>query len=181
MASAITPAVEEVISLAESGALFRDPQPMQLGDVLVTHSTDDLQRWLYTEARPGIVPEDDEGYDWLNLRERMASKILHTDAKAAGLDSKALRALEDLIAPRVDHALYDRLPASLREYREDIGADLLHCALSRALRSSGDHAALFERIFEGYKAGVFPCGWEGSYPAGRMAVFVPSDPATSDR
>ncbi len=166
----INPEAEEVIALAESGALLRNPQPEVLGDVIVTHSIADLQAWLFTEARPGVRVED--ALDWLGLRENMTAGI-HGDAYKKGLDATAQRDLDRRISRRIDAALAKVLPPELAEYSEDIGADLVHCALVRVLGCGGDHAVLFERIFEAYKAGVFPCGWEGRFPVGRLAVFVP--------
>lgn len=173
MTTDITPEVEEVIALAESGTLLRDPKPQVLGDVRVTHSVDDLQAWLFTEAQPGA--RDEDGRDWLNLRELMVSKIRYSDAETRGLAGKALDELERSIARRIEHGVHASLQGGpFLEYQEDIAADLTHCALARAVGSTGDHAALFERLFEAYKVGVFPCGWEGTYPAGRLAVFVPT-------
>lgn len=168
---------EEVIRLAESGALLRDPRPEMLGDVVVTHSLDDLQAWLFTEARPGVRVED--ALDWLGLRENMAGDI-HGDAYRRSLDATAQRDLNRRISRRIDAALAERLPQEFAEYSEDISADLVHCALVRALGSRGNHALLFERIFEAYKAGVFPCGWEGRFPVGRLAVFAPASEGVVD-
>jgi hypothetical protein len=36
------------------------------------------------------------------------------------------------------------------------------------------------REYAAYEAGVMPCGWDGVYPAGRLAVFLPSEDDGAD-
>lgn len=55
---------------------------------------------------------------------------------------------------------------------EEITGDLLVCALNRLVNGKTDN--LYEKIFEAYKLGGWPCGWEGEYPQGRMIVFSPN-------
>ncbi|PFI73957.1 hypothetical protein COK13_29330 [Bacillus cereus] len=45
------------------------------------------------------------------------------------------------------------------------------CALNRLVNGKVDN--FYERIFEVYKLGVWPCGWEGEYPEGRIIVYSP--------
>ncbi|MGD6793099.1 cytoplasmic protein [Metabacillus indicus] len=54
---------------------------------------------------------------------------------------------------------------------EEITGDLHVCALNRLVNGKTNN--LYEKIFEAYKLGGWPCGWEGEYPQGRMIVFSP--------
>ncbi|CAG9614816.1 hypothetical protein BACCIP111899_04049 [Bacillus rhizoplanae] len=54
---------------------------------------------------------------------------------------------------------------------EEIVGDLHMCALNRLVNGKTDN--FYERIFEIYKLGGWPCGWEGKYPQGRMIVYSP--------
>ena len=52
---------------------------------------------------------------------------------------------------------------------EEIIGDLHMCALNRLVNGKVDN--FYERIFDIYKLGGWPCGWEGEYPEGRMIVY----------
>ncbi|ATH92430.1 cytoplasmic protein [Bacillus glycinifermentans] len=54
---------------------------------------------------------------------------------------------------------------------EEVMGDLHKCALNRLVNGEVDN--FYERIFEIYKLGGWPCGWEGEYPEGRMIVYSP--------
>lgn len=54
---------------------------------------------------------------------------------------------------------------------EEIIGDLHMCALNRLVNGKVDN--FYERIFEVYKLGGWPCGWEGEYPEGRVIVYSP--------
>lgn len=57
--------------------------------------------------------------------------------------------------------------------------------LMRARTAIGKSDIIHERFFHIYRAGGYPCGWEGAYPRGRLVVFSPyatgPDPATAER
>lgn len=45
------------------------------------------------------------------------------------------------------------------------------CALNRLVNGKTDN--FYEKIFEVYKQGGWPCGWKGTYPIGEIIVYVP--------
>jgi len=57
------------------------------------------------------------------------------------------------------------------EIFEEISGDLYICALNRLINGNVDN--FYERIFDIYKLGAWPCGWQGNYPEGKMIVYVP--------
>nr|WP_309690158.1 hypothetical protein [Armatimonas sp.] len=66
--------------------------------------------------------------------------------------------------------IVQQLPEAFREFAYDMHQDFVECALSRALR--GQESEFYERIFQAYQAGYFPCGWSGKWPEGRLVVFA---------
>ncbi|MBA4538225.1 cytoplasmic protein [Bacillus aquiflavi] len=55
---------------------------------------------------------------------------------------------------------------------EEIVGDLYMCALNRLV--NGKVGNLYEKIFEIYKLGGWPCGWGGGkYPEGKIIVYSP--------
>jgi hypothetical protein len=76
------------------------------------------------------------------------------------------------VTPDVDavgRLVQRRLPKEYREVTGEVCNDMYNCFIKRAIR--GRKPDLFEDIFDAYRAGYWPCGWEGEYPSGRLVVF----------
>ena len=67
--------------------------------------------------------------------------------------------------------LAQQLPAPYQAVVDDIAADLQNIVLSRVVAGVGLN--LFDRLWEVYRQGGWPCGWEGAFPAGRLVAFQP--------
>ncbi|MRX72857.1 cytoplasmic protein [Bacillus lacus] len=72
-----------------------------------------------------------------------------------------------------DHDNYsnDFLPFVYIDINEEVEGDLTMCALNRLVNGKTDN--FYEKIFEVYKQGGWPCGWKGTYPIGEKIVYVP--------
>ncbi|WP_121616340.1 cytoplasmic protein [Virgibacillus halodenitrificans] len=70
-----------------------------------------------------------------------------------------------------DNYLNDFLPIDYIDINEEVEGDLTMCALNRLVNGKIDN--FYERIFEIYKQGGWPCGWKGAYPIGKIIVYVP--------
>jgi hypothetical protein len=57
------------------------------------------------------------------------------------------------------------------DINEEVEGDLTMCALNRLVNGKTDN--FYEKIFEIYKQGGWPCGWKGTYPIGEIIVYVP--------
>jgi hypothetical protein len=77
-----------------------------------------------------------------------------------------------LVIDDFDEAKREKLPPAYADAREDIAADLQHCAMNRALHGLVPDS-FWERVWEIYRQGAWPCGWEGEYPQGRIVIFQP--------
>ncbi|MCZ8533340.1 cytoplasmic protein [Psychrobacillus psychrodurans] len=72
-----------------------------------------------------------------------------------------------------DHDNYsnDFLPFEYIDINEEVEGDLTMCALNRLVNGKTDN--FYEKIFEVYKQGGWPCGLKGTYPIGEIIVYVP--------
>ncbi|MCB7154727.1 hypothetical protein [Bacillus stercoris] len=110
-----------------------------------------------------VYGEDE--YTWKDIREIEMSEVwerfyeLEDNQKPEDID-----ALLDIFSESIRHA-----STEFKTFFEDIVADLNNCAINRAI--NGNTNNFFEKVFEIYKAGYFPCGWNGDYPNGTFVVF----------
>lgn len=67
----------------------------------------------------------------------------------------------------------DRRPGYYREYiAEQAACDLMYCAENRAFNGLTDN--YWEMLFRTYRAGLWPCGWDGTWPApGKLLAWRP--------
>lgn len=70
-----------------------------------------------------------------------------------------------------DNYSNDFLPFDYIDINEEVEGDLTMCALNRLVNGKTDN--FYEKIFEVYKQGGWPCGWKGTYPMGEIIVYVP--------
>ena len=151
--------VEEIVAFAESGPLLRRAAPI-VGDVHVVTDFDEAREYAYRR----YLTEADDALNWTDLREREAGEI-HAVSGELG---PALNGLWE----RMLAAVSPRLPEAYADLLDDVLADLVNAASTRAVFGAGDR--LFDRVWDAYKQGGWPCGWEGEYPAGRLVVHQPS-------
>ncbi|MEC2060862.1 MULTISPECIES: hypothetical protein [Bacillus] len=107
----------------------------------------------------------EDEYTWNDLRENEMSEVwdkyyqLIDDQKPQNLDI-----LLDVFSVNVRSAMTE-----LNTFFEEIVADLNNCAINRAVNGITDN--FFEKLFKIYKAGYFPCGWDGDYPNGNFIAL----------
>lgn len=74
------------------------------------------------------------------------------------------------ISEEIANGLRNHLPDSYSDFFENVVVDLRNCAINRAI--NGQVQNFYEQIFNIYKAGGFPCGWNGDYPDnGEIIVY----------
>lgn len=80
----------------------------------------------------------------------------------------------DSVTNMISPLLREQASKFLSEYESgQIANDFASIVFSRSVR--GTEPGLYERCFDIYQRGGFPCGWQGTYPAGRLVVFVPPE------
>ncbi len=62
-------------------------------------------------------------------------------------------------------------PSKFIEIFEEVQGDLYMCAINRLV--NGNKFNFYEKVFNAYRAGGWPCGWKGNYPDGDLIVYIP--------
>lgn len=102
---------------------------------------------------------------WLDLREHNSLILSHP---MSADEEKDWQILSENIAERLDRLGYG-------EYTNDVEADLLNCYLNIKHKAMNP---LWNMLYKAYKKGVFPCGWKGKFPKGKLVVFHPKHRST---
>jgi hypothetical protein len=160
-----TALVEEILAAIERGEILSAPAPVSEPAALVVRDLDEAKRYAWSRPIAG-----DESSTWNDLREDEVAPFHampydHPEAKPA-YDAT------DGLLPHLVTLLRAKLPASYSDLLDDVAADLQHCAMNRALQGLVPDS-FWERVWRLYAVGVWPCGWEGEYPAGRVVIFQP--------
>lgn len=156
--------VEEVVKFAEEGPLLRPGATVGGERVRVIHDFEEAKEFAYHR----YLTDDEDAMNWTDLRERQAAKAvgaIYSDPAKQPLYDQAA-ALDDRLA-----AAAQRLPPAYAEVCDDVVADLHNCVVSRMVFGAGDR--LFDRVWDAYRRGGWPCGWVGAFPDGELVVFVP--------
>ena len=108
---------------------------------------------------------DDEYYTWNDLKElEMANirdkiykhenyKIINEELRKIGIKNISKIAISN----------------ECKEVWDDVYNDLIDCIKVRAIIGEKDN--FFEKIFQVYLSGGWPCGWDGDYPNGKLKVY----------
>lgn len=181
-----TASVEEVVTLARSGRILQGLLGALQDEMLVVRSVRRAAAYALLGEIPGTDPdaeydaEEDEGaLSWFDIRSLEASQIRKLAYEYP--DYREMRTpFKRQLSEDIDRPIHKRLPMSygpdpdhLIDFRDEVSSDLVHCAEARAL-TDGTGLPFWERLFEVYKAGGFPCGWYGKYPDGTLIVYVAS-------
>ena len=113
---------------------------------------DEMKTYLYSQTEVETC--------WLDLRENCSLIFKLTDEKFRDYWDKEI---VPVIQSRLEEVGY-------ADYLNDIEADLLNCYLN--IKHIQKYP-LWNAVFKAYKKGVFPCGWLGDYPEGKLVVFHP--------
>ncbi|AAK78328.1 hypothetical protein BJV85_003671 [Clostridium acetobutylicum] len=108
---------------------------------------------------------DDEYYTWQDIKDLQMSsfneeiykyenyKTINEELRKIGIKNVSKIALSD----------------ECKEVWDDVYNDLMNCIKVRAILGKKNY--FFEKIFQIYLSGGWPCGWEGNFPNGKVKVF----------
>ncbi|MCA9111419.1 MAG: hypothetical protein KDA52_15810 [Planctomycetaceae bacterium] len=159
-------AVQEVVRFVLSNGVLT--QPYQGAHVTwsteTVHDAKQLDRYRDPDARSALI----EGImAYMDIKREWARQVSTRPLPYSSDDLGILHKLcTQLLYPHLVNQHSELLPVS--ELNE-ILADLEEVMLFRT--SFGVTANPYEDLFSIYVAGGFPCGWIGSYPNGKLAVF----------
>jgi len=156
-----TAAVLEVLSFAQTGALLSGRAEDFGPEFVVTTDFAEAKDAAWEQAFGA------DEYTWTDLRELEVSEAL---GRLYELDRRVRGRLFEL-REELDSLLAERFASAYEEIYEDFSADLHNCARARA--AFGRRSRFFEQQFKAMRLGGWSCGWNGSYPLGKMLVFCP--------
>ena len=156
-----TPLVEEVMDFIRKSKMFNK----------TTFHVDNLEVINdFNEAQNLAWSQDSSEVDtvWEYVKSQEAESIVERV-----YDLELVTQQDDLYDYFSDHDNYsnDFIPFDYIDINEEVEGDLTMCALNRLVNGKTDN--FYEKIFEVYKAGGWPCGWKGTYPNGEVIVYVP--------
>jgi hypothetical protein len=154
--------VNEVVDFARSGPLL-----VPVGNASGVRTITDFE-----QAKNSCWNElyGNGEYTWTDLREKQMSKVRGLGYKIDGF-KETEKELDEYLGI-ILNSFDDRVDEKYGDIFDDVTADLCNCLISRAIQ--GNRPGFFESMFEAYKQGLWPCGWDGDYPEGRLIAYVPS-------
>ncbi|WP_339684917.1 hypothetical protein [Gimesia maris] len=165
--------VQEIIDFVESGSILQIPfDQSTLGafdfELKLIGDLEDVE--IYRDAY--IENARIKRSDWIQLLRDESSKYfsdgLFAEEDAFRNYSPLFDKLQSLFRSQLISQLKDTIPFDEIEWI----VDCMYCLVA-SRTSLGENDLLHEKLYEIYKAGGYPCGWEGVYPRGRLVVFVP--------
>ena len=152
--------VEEVIEFAKSGRILI-PSAALPPDIAVIYDLKSAKHMAWEQIF------GDAEYLWTDIREKEMSQVKAVGYTIPGF-AKIRDDLSQLLKLFTTH-IRRNLNADYSDLTDDIVADLHNCSVALAVR--GNAPGFFPTMLATYKAGGWPCGWEGGYPLGRMVGF----------
>ena len=155
--------IEESLSLVDNIKLFTEKQSVIEG-IVEYYDFEKCKEFAYDYDEYLV---NDEYYTWQDIKDlQMASvkeevykyenyKIINEKLRKIGIKNVSKIALS----------------SECKEIWDDVYNDIINCIKARAIL--GKNNDFFEKIFEIYLSGGWPCGWEGKFPNGKVKVFYP--------
>ncbi|SEM16278.1 hypothetical protein SAMN04487786_1216 [Paenisporosarcina quisquiliarum] len=156
-----TQLVEEVMDFIRNNKMF-NKNYFQVNNLEIINDFNEAQNLAWSQDSSEVDTV------WEYVKSQEAESIVE---KVYDLDLVTQQ--DDLYDFFSDHDNYsnDFLPFDYIDINEEVEGDLTMCALNRLVNGKTDN--FYEKIFEVYKQGGWPCGWKGTYPIGEIIVYVP--------
>lgn len=106
---------------------------------------------------------------WNDIRSEKMSElweVIYSNELYDIVDKQILSLLND-----INTVVHQSLSRKYEELLDDIVSDLNMCLYSRAIQ--GKDNVFFEKIYEAYQLGGWPCGWAGGWPDGEIVIYSP--------
>lgn len=153
--------IEESLKLIESMKLFTTRQN-QLNELIELNGFEECKELAF-DFDEYLV--DDEYLTWQDIKELEMANVkeeLYKYENYKEINEK----LRKIGMQKISEIIYSN---ECREVWDDVYNDLMNCVKVRGIL--GKENLLFEKIFEVYLSGGWPCGWEGNFPNGKIKAF----------
>src|SRR5690606_31171084 len=145
-----TQLVEEVMDFIRNNKMF-NKNNFHVNNLEVINDFNEAQNLAWSQDSSEVDTV------WEYVKSQEAESIVE---KVYDLDLVTQQ--DDLYDYFSDHDNYsnDFIPFDYIDINEEVEGDLTMCALNRLVNGKTDN--FYEKIFEVYKAGGWPCGWKGT-------------------
>jgi hypothetical protein len=113
--------------------------------------------------RISIATDDEEYWPWIDVRESESAAFSDKKPENYG---EIMDTWEEIMLSFIEK----NLPDNFSKMFNDIEADLFNCCINIYVNGQNK---LFDRMWEIYSQGGWPCGWKGEYPKGQLVVYSP--------
>ncbi|MED0868006.1 cytoplasmic protein [Bacillus spizizenii] len=154
--------VEEVIDFIKHGELFKNNN-RNMSDITLIEDFEIAQQLAWSQDT------DEVEVVWQDVKSNESGQLL-----GIILSNDHLKTLDEELSNIFnsdDNYSEDFIPMDFWDIAEEVESDLYKCAINRLVNGNKDN--LFEKMFQVYKSGGWPCGWRGTYPEGQLVAFIP--------
>jgi hypothetical protein len=165
---------EEILEFVQNGPLLVGNIFLDSEEVVVETNFEaalDHAHVQYLWDAEGNLRDDHDS--WADVRETEISNVY--EASFEREDRMELKPRIRELQKTASVLVEERLSERFSDIWEDVAADMELLVEARAL-VGGDNG-FFETLFHWYRLGVWPCGWQGRYPVGKLRVFNPQESA----
>lgn len=153
--------VKESLSLLENIKLFTTKQNY-LEEIVEYYDFEECKEFAYDYDE---YPMNGEYYTWQDIKDLQMASTKEEVYKYE--DYKSIN--EELRKIGIKNVSEIAMSNECKDIWDDVYSDLINCVKVRAI--IGKENSFFEKVFAVYLSGGWPCGWEGSFPNGKMKVF----------
>jgi hypothetical protein len=157
--------VDEIMRFAETGPLLQPAGSITGERFRVIDDFDEAKEIAYERT----ISDDEDAMNWTDLRQSEAAEIRGATYSDPSL-APVRQAMGELLE-RLTEAVRPRVAPQYADIVDDIVADLRNVAFSRSV--FGANERFFDLVWDAYRQGGWPCGWEGEFPTGWLIVYEP--------
>jgi hypothetical protein len=151
----------EFIEFIRSERLFRSTPPPPIGEkYFLANNLAAAQKlaWHQSIEKPFV--------SWNGLRTQAAKQVYNYYFE----NKISMDLIDDQISVEIMKLCERSIPKGLMDFFDDIYGDLIEIARGKLVEITTD---LHKLMWEAYQNDLFPCGWEGAYPLGRLCIYIP--------
>jgi hypothetical protein len=156
------PHFAEFLEFIRSERLFRSAPP-QIGEkyfVVEDLAVAQKLAWHQSIEKPFV--------SWNGLRTQAAKQVYNYYFE----NKISMDLIDDQISVEIMKLCERSIPKGLMDFFDDIYGDLVEIARGKLVEITTD---LHKLMWEAYQNDLFPCGWEGTFPLGRLCVYTPGE------
>ncbi|MDX1958162.1 MAG: hypothetical protein SFU98_06295 [Leptospiraceae bacterium] len=151
---------EEILALATSKNFLRPQKIIKDPKVHICHTWEEAMSYF-------IFDHDAKKTCYNDFKSHEHGKLIYL--KSMNSDKDEVIEYRKKFSKKFDYKNFIKnLPDEIREFSGDVDSDLEGYFWSQYFRIEN---TIFPMLYEYYKLGLFPCGWKGLHPKGKLVVY----------